>query len=53
MEAQSAILAMTAEEFWEQAAGENEITDMGTVEKAREQAVMDLNEEFLTADFQI
>ena len=37
---------MATKEFWEQAARENGITDMATLEKVREQAVKDLNEEF-------
>ena len=53
MLAEQAMLAMTTEEFWEQAARENGITDMETVEKARELAVKDLNEELSTANFQI
>jgi hypothetical protein len=53
MLAENTMLAMTTEEFWEQAAQENRITDMATVEEARKRAVKDLNEEFFTADFQI
>ena len=52
-QAENAILAMTTEEFWEQAARENGITDMASVEEARKLAVEDLNDEFSTADFQI
>jgi hypothetical protein len=47
------MLAMATKEFWEQAARENGIADMAAVEEAREQAVKDLNQEFLTADYQI
>jgi hypothetical protein len=53
MLAENAMLAMATKEFWEQAARENGITDMETVEKARELAVKDLNEELSTANFQI
>jgi hypothetical protein len=53
MLAEQAMLAMTTEEFWEQAARDNGIADMTTVAEARGQAVKDVNEEFLTADFQI
>ena len=53
MLAENAMLAMTTEEFWEQAAKDNGITDMAAVAEAREQAVKDVNEEFLTANFQI
>ena len=53
MLAEDAIMAMTTEEFWGQAARENGITDMATVEEARKRAIFDLNGEFLDADFQI
>jgi hypothetical protein len=53
MLAENAMLAITTKEFWEQAALENGITDMTTVEEARKQAVNDLNKEFLSAEFQI
>jgi hypothetical protein len=53
MPAESAMLAMATEGFWEQAARENTITDMATVSAARKRAIKDLNEELLTADFQI
>src|ERR1039457_426306 len=41
--AERAMLAMTTEEFWEQAARENGITDMEIVAEARKQALKDLN----------
>jgi hypothetical protein len=44
---------MTTEDFWEQAARENGITDMTTVEEVRKRAVNDLNKEFAGANFQI
>ncbi len=50
---ETAILAMTTEEFWEQAALENGVTDMASVEEARKLAVNDLDREFFTANFQI
>jgi hypothetical protein len=53
MLAERVMLAMATKEFWEQAARENGIADMAAVEEAREQAVKDLNQEFLTADYQI
>ena len=53
MLAEQAMLMMATDEFWEQAARENGIADMVAVEEARKQAVNDLNEEFLTSDFQI
>jgi hypothetical protein len=53
MLAEDAILEMTTEAFWAQAARENGITDMVTVAAARKKAVSDLNDEFLTANFQI
>jgi hypothetical protein len=53
MLAENAMLSMATEEFWEQAALENGITDMISVEEARKLAINDLNAEFLTADFQI
>jgi hypothetical protein len=53
MLAENAMLAMTTEEFWEQAAQQNGITDMATIAAARKRAVRDLDGEFLAADFQI
>ena len=53
MLAEQAKLAMATEEFWDQAARENGITDMAAVEEARKRAVDDLNDEFSTADFRI
>ena len=53
MLAEQAMLAMTTEEFWEQAARENGIADMAAVEEARKRALDDLNDEFSTADFRI
>ena len=44
---------MTTEEFWEQAAQENGISDSATLALARRKAIRELNDEFLTADFQI
>jgi hypothetical protein len=52
MLAETAILAMTTEAFWEQAAQENGIADMAAVAAARKLAVRDLDEEFLLANFQ-
>jgi hypothetical protein len=53
MLAENAMLAMATKEFWEQAARENGISDMTTVEEVRKRAVNDLNKEFLSAEFQI
>lgn len=53
MLAENAILAMTTEEFWEQAAKENGITDIATIEEAHQRALQDLNEEFSTANFEV
>lgn len=52
MLAEKAMLAMATEEFWEGAARENGITDIGAIAGARKRAVRDLNAEFRTADFQ-
>jgi hypothetical protein len=52
MLAENAMLAMTTEEFWEQAARENGITDMVAVAGARKRAMQDLDAEFLAANFQ-
>jgi hypothetical protein len=53
MLAENAIMAMTTEAFWEQAARENGVTDMVTVAAAWKKVVSDLNDEFLKADFQM
>jgi hypothetical protein len=53
MLAENAIMAMTTEAFWEQAARENGISDSATVAVAWRKAIRDLNDEFLTADFQM
>jgi hypothetical protein len=53
MLAENAIMAMTTEAFWEQAAQENGITDMRSLAQARELALKDLNREFYTAEFSI
>jgi len=42
MLAENAMLAMTTEAFWEQAARENGVTDMATVAWARRRAMTDL-----------
>jgi hypothetical protein len=53
MLAEDAIMAMTTEDFWEQAARGNGITDMATVEEVRKRAVFDLNMEFAGTNFRI
>jgi hypothetical protein len=53
MLAENAIMAMTTEAFWEQAARENGVTDMRSVAQARELALKDLNREFYMAEFSI
>ena len=53
MLAEEAIMAMTTEDFWEQAARENGITDLTAVEEVRKRAVHDLNMEFAGANFRI
>jgi hypothetical protein len=53
MLAENAILAMATKEFWEQAARENGITDMTSVEEVRKRAVHDLDMELCMTDFRV
>jgi hypothetical protein len=51
MLAEEAIMAMTTEAFWEQAAQDNGITDIGSIGEAHRRTVQDLNAELFTANF--
>jgi hypothetical protein len=53
MLAENAILAMATKEFWEQAARENGITDLTSVEEVRKRAVHDLDMELCMTDFRV
>jgi hypothetical protein len=53
MLAEAAIMAMTTEAFWEQAARENGIIDIRSVAQARELALKEVNREFYRAEFSI
>jgi hypothetical protein len=53
MLAENAILSMATKEFWEQAARENGITDLTSVEEVRKRAVHDLDMELCTTDFRV
>lgn len=48
-EAERAMLAMTTEAFWEQAARDNGITDLTSIRTAHDQAVRDLDGELILA----